>query len=225
MCVKRVIPWVVSAALAVVLLIPGSASAMNVKLVVEDRLGDVAPMYTDDTYDYVAVYGPNSPIVQAGYFDMVKFLFSQKGSTYTFGMEVAAPLPEEGDPLPQGVTLLQYVLWLDPQAWDWSPYSVPSYFVIRLSYDGSSYHAGLYTYVVQEEGEELEALPFEITGSSFKVMFTVDSVDGLEAFWLFPCVCAWFGNCPSRTYLDMVDYDAGAPGQLWTSIPWLPPEE
>lgn len=225
MCVKRVILWLVSAALAVALLIPGSASAMNVKLVVEDRLGDVAPRYTADTYDYVAVYGENSPIVQAGYFDMKYFMFSQKGNTYTFGMEMAADLPQEGDPLPQGVVLLQYILWLDPEAWDWTPFAFLSYFVIRLSYDGASYHAGLYTYVMQEEGEELMALPFEVKGSSFAVMFTVDSVDGLTEFWLDPWVCAWFGGCPFRTYLDTVDYDADAPGQLWTSIPWPPPEE
>lgn len=222
---RRVILWLVSAAVAVALLIPGSASAMNDKLVVEDRLGDVAPMYTATTYDYVAVFGENSPIAQAGYFDMTSFLFSQKGSTYTFGMEVAADLPEEGEPLPQGVTLLQYVLWLDTEAWDWSPYSVPSYFVIRLSYDGFSYHAGLYTYVVQEEGEELMALPFGIKGSSFEVTFTADSIYPVEEFWLFPCVCLWFGDCPYRTYVDMIDYGAGAPGQLWTSIPWPPPEE
>lgn len=222
---KRVTLWLVSAAVAVALLIPGSASAMNVKLVVEDRLGDVAPMYTATTYDYVAVFGENSPIVKAGYFDMTSFLFSQKGSTYTFGMEVAGALPEEGDPLPQGVTLLQYVLWLDPEAWDWSPYACPSYFVIRLIYDGLSYHAGLYTYVPNEDGEELMPLPFEVKGSSFQVTFTVDSVNGLEEFWLFPSVLAWMGGSPQKTWLDLIDYNAGAPGQLWTSIPWPPPEE
>jgi hypothetical protein len=222
---KRLTLPFASIAIAMTLLIPGCVSAVNLKLIVEDRLGDVAPMYTADTYDYTGLFGPNSPIVQAGYFDMRYFMFSQKGSTYTFGMEMAADLPQEGDPLPQGVTLLQYTLWLDPEAWDWSPYSVPSYFVIRFQYDGLSYHAGLYTYVQEDPGDLLAELSYKISGSSFEVRFTADSIGDLPTFWLWPCVVAYFGNCSWKTYIDCVDYNAGAPGQLWTSIPWPPPEE
>lgn len=202
------------------LLIPGSVSAVNLKLIVEDRLGDVSPVYTDRTYDYVTVYGENSPIIQAGYFDMRYFLFSLKGNTYTFGMEMAADLPHEGDPLPQGVVQLEYELYLDRDAWDWGPTWEPSYFNIRLTYDGLNYHAGLYAFAPQGQGEELMALPFEVEGPSFEVMFTVDSVDGLTEFWLLPVVFGWFGGCPYRTWLDFTDYNAGVTGQLWTSIPW-----
>jgi hypothetical protein len=222
---RKVIAALVSLVVVGLLMVPGSVSAKSISIEVEDRIGDVAPLYTARTYDYVALYGDNSPIVQAGYFDMTLFWFGLKGDTYTFGMEMADDLPAEGDPLPQGVSLLQYILWLDPGPWDWSPYAFPSYFVIRLQYDGLNYHAGLYTYVQAEEGEELMALSFEVKGPSFEVEFTAESIDNIEGFWLLPCVCPWFGSCPSRSYVDLIDYNAGAPGQLWTSIPWPPPEE
>ena len=48
----------------------------------------------------MVLYGDNSPIVEAGFLDIRWFLFSQKGNTYAFGMEMVGDLPQEGDPLP-----------------------------------------------------------------------------------------------------------------------------
>ena len=221
---KKVIVALVSLVVVGLLMVSGSVSAKPISIKVEDRIGDVGPMYTAETYDYVALYGDNSPIVEAGYFDMKLFLFSQKGDTYSFGMEMAGDLPQEGDPLPQGVSLLQYTLWLDPEAWDWSPYAFPSYFVIRFQYDGSSYHAGLYEYVQEEQGDELMELPYKIIGPRFEVGFSADSIENIPSFWLFSSVVVYFGDCPWKTFVDSIDYGAGAPGQEWTSIPWPPPE-
>jgi len=221
---RGVIVSLVSVIVVCMMVVPVGVSARSLSIEVEDRVGDVGPMYTAETYDYVALYGDNSPIVEAGYLDMRWFLFSQKGNTYTFGMEMVGGLPQEGDPLPQGVSLLQYTLWLDPEAWDWSPYAFPSYFVIRFQYDGLSYHAGLYEYVVEEMGDLLAELPYAVNGPRFEVEFTTDSIGNLPTFWLFSSVVAYFGDCPWKTFVDSIDYGAGAPGQEWTSIPWPPPD-
>ncbi|HUV61327.1 MAG TPA: hypothetical protein VMW71_04065 [Thermoplasmata archaeon] len=210
-----------SAVIAGLLMVPSSVSAKTLSIEVEDRIGDVAPLYTADTYDYVALYGDHSPIVKAGYFDMKWFLFSQKGSTYTFGMEMVGDLPQEGDPLPQGVELLQYTLWLDQEAWDWLPYSGVSYFIIVLQYDGLSYYAALYEYV---SGDEVMELPFTVSGPRFEVRFSADSIANIPAFWLYPSVIVCFGNCPLESFVDLVDYTADAPGQVYTSIQWPSPE-
>jgi hypothetical protein len=225
---RRTIVALVSAVVAGMMLIPGSVSAKPLSIAVEDRVGDLAAQWDVDTLDYIALYG-DTPIVQAGYFDMTWFFFSQKRDTYTFGMEMAADLPKEGDSLPQGVTQAQWFLWLDPEPWDWSPYAFPSYCVIRLSYDGSSYHAGLYTYVPDAPGDEIMELPFSVDGPRFQVKFTADSIadstgDASE-FWLYPCTIAYHGECPLKVWLDYIDPDAGAPGQTYVSIPWPQPEE
>ncbi len=224
---RRVIVALVSVVSAGMMLVPGSVSAKPLSIAVEDRVGDIASVVDSDTLDYIALYG-DTPIVQAGYFDMMWLFFSQKGDTYTFSMEMAADLPQEGDPLPEGVSLLQYVLWIDPEAWDWSEYAFPSYCVVRLQYDGSSYHAGLYTYIPDAPGDEIMELPFSVDGPRFQVKFTTDSIadwigDASE-FWLCPWVIGYHGECPWRIWCDYVDPDAGAPGQLYASIPWPPPE-
>jgi hypothetical protein len=217
---RKVIAALVSLVVVGLLMVPGSVSAKSISIEVEDRIGDVAPLYTARTYDYVALYGDNSPIVQAGYFDMTLFWFGLKGDTYTFGMEMVGDLPQEGDSLPQGVELLQYTLWLDQEAWDWLPYSGISYFIIVLQYDGLSYHAALYEYI---SGDEVMELPFTVSGPRFEVRFSADSITNIPTFWLFPSVAVYFGNCPLESFVDLVDYTADAPGQVYTSIQWPTP--
>jgi len=221
---RRMIVALVSAVVAGMMLVPGSVSAKPLSIVVEDRVGDIASVADYDTLDYIALYG-DTPIVQAGYFDMKWIFFSQKGDTYTFGMEMAADLPQEGDSLPEGVSLLQYTLWLDAEAWDWTPFpEYPCYGVVKLLYDGASYHAGLYTYVPNEPGDEIMELPFSVDGPKFQVKFTADSIGNVPEFWLNIWVIAYHGECPNKTWLDYVDPDAGAPGQLYVSILWPSPE-
>ena len=96
--------------------------------------------------------------------------------------------------------------------------------MIRFQYDGLRYHAGLYEYVVEGMGDLLEELPYAINGSRFEVEFTADSIGDIPTFWLVSSVVAYFGDCPWKTFVDNIDYGAGAPGQEWTSIPWPPPD-
>jgi len=210
-----------SALVVGLMIVPGDAVAANLYLEVEDRVGDVAFAYDIDIYDYRTLLGEDSPIVKAGYFDMVLFWFGLKGSTYTYGMELAADLPQEGDALPQGVRLLQYSLWLDKDWWDWTP-GVESYFMIVLQYDGSAYSAALLEWPSQAV---IMPLPFTIDGPRFEVKFSADSIDNIESFWLVAAVLAFFGEEMCRMWPDAIDSEAGAPGQIITSIPWPSPEE
>lgn len=211
----------VSMVVAFLMLVPNGVSADNLYLEVEDRIGDVAFAYDYEIYDYRVLLGENSPIVQAGYFDMTLFWLGLKGKTYTYGMQLAADLPEEGAPLPSGVKVLQYTLWLDKEVWDWYP-GTESYFAVMLQYDGTEYFAALLdgsSWAVKMQ------LPFEIDGPRFEVTFSADSIDNIESFWLVACVVALHGEALCTAWPDGLDYDAGAPGQVITSIPWPPPEE
>jgi len=209
-----------SAVVAGLLMVPSSVSAKTLSIEVVDRTGDVAIVYDVEAYEYRALYGDNSPIVQTGYFDMTLFRFSLKGNIYTFGMELAADLPQEGDPLPQGVGLLQYTLWLDEYWWDWIS-DDPAYFIVVLRYDGSSYSAALLEWPSEEI---IMSLPFIIEGPRFEVKFSADWMENIPTFWLFPAVVAYFGECPMMSWPDLIDCDADAPGQVVNSIPWPPSE-
>lgn len=210
-----------SALVVGLMMVPGNVVAANLYLEVEDRVGDVTFAYDFNTYDYLTLLGENSPIVKAGYFDMTLFWFGLKGDTYTYGMQLAGDLPQEGDQLPQGVRVLQYVLWLDKEWWDWGP-DTESYFMIVLQYDGFAYSAALLEWPSQTV---IMPLPFEIDGPRFEVEFSADSIDNIESFWLVAAVLAFFGENMTKLWPDLFDCDAGAPGQVITSIPWQLPEE
>jgi hypothetical protein len=208
----------VSAVLAGLLLCPSSVSAKTLSLEVEDRIGDVAAAYDFDTYDYSALFGEASPIVQAGYFDMTLFEFSLTGNTYTYAMELAADLPNEGDPLPNTIHLVQYMLWFDRDSWDWIEPDL-TLFMVVLQYDGSAYSAALLEYPSKEV---IMPLSFTIDGARFEVKMSTKAIDGLSTFWLYPSVLAYPGT-GSSVYLwpDIADPDA-TPGQEYNSIPWPP---
>lgn len=204
--------------------VPGSASGTDAYYVeAEDRVGDVSFCYDFEAIDYRTLLGKNSPIVKAGYFDMTLFWFAQDGDAYTFGMQLATDLPQEGDPLPAGMSRVQYEVYLDEEAWDWVT-PVKSYFEVFLGYDGSHYSA-----VLQAPGtpEPLAYLEYEIAGPRFEVQFSASDIGNLEKFWLgAPAVTILMGGSTVvELWPDIIDVDANAPGQLWTSIEWPPTEE
>ncbi|HUV62238.1 MAG TPA: hypothetical protein VMW71_08785 [Thermoplasmata archaeon] len=211
---RKVVAYLVSAIVAGLLLVPGCASAKAIMLIVPDEVGDLGVNWDYETYLPKSTWGDNSQIAQAGYFDRTLFWFGLKGNTYTFGMELAADLPQEGDPLPAGVTLAEYGLWLDKEAWDWVT-PVEGYFMLVFRYDGVSYSAALLDW----PSETVKMyLPFTIDGPRFEMEFSADSIDNLETFWLFTCVVVYFGQSlplwPDSFDLDSVE------GQIVTSIPW-----
>lgn len=207
-----------SAVLTGLLLCPSSVSAKTLSVEVEDRIGDVASRYDIDTYDYCALYGETSPIVQAGYFDMTLFEFSLTGNTYTYAMELAVDLPKEGDPLPDTIHMVQYMLWFDSDSWDWVEPGL-TLFMVVLQYDGIAYSAALLDY---PSFEVIMPLSFAIDGARFEVKMSAKAIDGLSTFWLFPSVLAYPGTSnPGYLWPDIADPNA-APGQEYNSIPWPP---
>ena len=208
-----------SAVVAGLLMVPGSVSAKTLSIEVEDRIGDVAAAYDYNTYDYAALLGEGTPIVQAGYFDMTLFWFSLKKDVYTFGMEMATDLPDEGNPLPSGIKLIRYTLWLDEESWDWVS-DVPSYYMVVLWYDGTSYSAELLEWPSKMA---ITSLSFAVEGPRFEVEFPASWMGGIESFWLFPAVNAFHSQNPEvEVWPDMLDYDSGTPGQEYASLPWPP---
>ncbi len=216
---RKVTITLVSGVIAFLMLVPNCVSAEDLYLEVDDRVGDVAFAYNYETYDYQVLLGEGNPIVKAGYFDMTLFWFGLKDGIYTYGMQLAADLPEEGEPLPSGVRILQYMLWLDKDSWDWVS-AVESHFMIMFQYDGLEYFAALLEWPSMAVIIEL---PFEVDGSRFEVMFSADSIDNIQSFWLLVGVLVLLGEPLTRMWADFFDCEAGAPGQVITSIPW-PPE-
>lgn len=201
------------------LMVPGIVSAKTASIEVEDRVGDVTAAWDYSTFDYAALLGDGMPIVQAGYFDMTLFQFCLKKGTYTFSMEMAADLPEEGDPLPTSVRLARYSLWLSTESWDWVS-DVVDYYLMVLWYDGSSYSAELLTCPTKEV---ITSLSFTVEGSRFSVELPASWMEGVESFWLFPAVNAFHSQNPEiELWLDMLDPDADVPGLEYTNILWSP---
>jgi len=208
-----------SAIIVGLMTVPCNASGTSPYYVeAEDRVGDLSYCYDFDILDYRTLLGESSPIVTAGYFDMVLLWFSQEGDMYTFGMQLAADLPQEGDPLPCGVQRVQYEVYLDEDAWDWST-PVTSHFEVYLGYDGSHYTAAL---KVPGTTEPLAYLEYEIAGPRFEVHFTAADIGGLDEFWWgAPAVTLLSGEGFIERWPDILDLDA-APGQVYTSIEWPP---
>ncbi len=213
---RRAVVALVSAIVAGLLLVPGCASAKAFTLTVPDEVGDIGIIFDYETYLPISTWGKNSQIAQAGYFDMTLFWFGLKGNTYTFGMELAGNIPQEGDPLAPGVTLVEYALWLDKEAWDWVTF-VESYFMLVFRYDGVSYSAALLDW----PSETVKMyLPFTIDGPRFEMEFSADSINNIETFWLFTSVDVYFGQA-LPWMVDGFNLDS-VEGQIVTSIPWDP---
>jgi len=208
-----------SAIIVGLMAVPCNASGTSLYYVeAEDRVGDVSFCYDFNVLDYRTLLGESSPMVAAGYFDMMLLWFSQEDDMYTFGMQLAADLPQEGDPLPCGVQRVQYEVYLDEDAWDWST-PVKSYFEVYLGYDGSHYSA-----VLRLPGttEPLAYLEYEITGPKFEVRFSAADIGNLEEFWLgAPAVTILMGGSITELWPDIIDPNA-AEGQVYTSIEWPP---
>jgi hypothetical protein len=205
-----------------VIAMPASAGATMV--VVPDSPDDFAINYDLETCEATVLWKENTALVSSGgYFDALSYSLSFKANTYTFGMELSAPLPDEGVALPSGLKHVAWTMWIDASPWHPVYNPTPSLFTIALNYDGANYYAVLI------EGEKiigtvLETLLFDVDGSQFQVQFSASSIGNLEDFWWCPCVHVWAGpvNTMAQWWVDTVDpgaYD----GQIWWDIPWSAP--
>ena len=212
---------VLSAIVVGIMLVPSGVSASPKATCVEDRTGDVGFGFSPKTGEILqAPWGPSTPWVAVGYFDIAAASLSQKGQTYTFGMELATKLPKEGTALPDSIKRAEWQLWIDPSPWNMATNPVASLFKIALVYDGSEYSAGLWD---ASTGAFLKSLPFTVNGSAFQVEFSAASIGELEIHWWCPFTQVWQGVLGSwgTAFLDGIDWGS-APDQVYYDFPWPP---
>ncbi len=221
---KKTVVALLSVIVVGLMLVPGSVSAGNVTIKAADSLGDLGPKYDAASAETVVFWPDSMPLTRVGYFDMTSwwFAYSSKDKTYTFGMEVANPLPNAGSPLPTGFKEVRWLVWLDMGAWNpkYAP-TVGSYYTIQLIYDGSEYAAVLAQ--GGSWGPILATLPFSVDGSELQIQFSAASIGNLKSFWIMPCTAVLWSLQPYSGYWDFDSTDPGAaPGQVWWSVPWPP---
>lgn len=221
---RKVIVALLSAIVVGLMLVPSGVSAGSMTIKAADRLGDLGPKYDAASADTVVFWPDTMPLTSVGYLDMTSwwFAYSSKDKTYTFGMEVAKPLPNAGSPLPGGFKEVKWLVWLDMGAWNpkYAP-TVGSYYTIQLIYDGSEYVAELTQ--GGSWGPLVSTLPFSVDGSKLQIQFSAASIGNLKSFWIMPCTVVLWSLQPYSGYWDLDSTDPGAaPGQVWWSVPWPP---
>jgi hypothetical protein len=215
---RRVLAALFSAIVAG-LMLAMPASAATVTSIVKDPAGDVGFGVDPKTGGVMHLWGDNNPVSQAGFLDMVSTWMSQKGKTYTFGMELASAFPEEGTPLPNGFKVVEWALWIDPSPYNYLINPVAPLFLIALRYDGASYSA-----FVMDCSTMLSApAAFSVAGSTMQLQFTADSIGNLAIEWWSPLIREWTGPVGTSGYwfvdgvnLPLVD------GYSYIDLPWPP---
>ncbi|MBN1677715.1 MAG: hypothetical protein JW880_04180 [Candidatus Thermoplasmatota archaeon] len=194
------------------LAMPASAGTLTMK--VADGTGDVGRNSWAHVNDPSQYWADNTAVAKTGYFDMISTWLSQKGKTYTFGMELASVLPEEGSALPIPIKTAEWLLWIDSY-----PMSAPLY-TFSLYYDGSSYSAILLDVSTMVS----TPVSFTIDGTKFQVDLSQDLVGDLAGLWWSPAVRLWWGPLGSvgEWIVNLVDFGV-APGQDGVDLPWPPP--
>jgi len=203
----------VAGTLVIALMMAMPVLADTVTLIVADGTNDVGRNDWTHLNDPRHYWADNTAAAETGYFDMVSTWLSQKGKTYTFGMELASLLPEEDSPLPAPIKTAEWLLWIDSY-----PMSAPLY-TFSLYYDGSSYSAIL----LDASTTIATPLPFTIDGAKFEADLSQNLVGDLAGLWWSPAVRLWWGPLGSvgEWVVDVVDFGM-APGQEGIDLPWPP---
>lgn len=165
------------------------------------------------------ILNSNPPIVRVQYFDMRAYSLSLEGDHYRFWMKVDADLPAKEEPLPPGVLLGEWAMWIDPGNYNAVTNPVASLFVIKLVYDGGQYRA----YVLNcgtGETTPLGQKSYGYSGSELWMEFPTSVVDGLDLSELWWCASTkvYMGSGDwSMRFVDISDWNP----ELWGyDIPW-----
>lgn len=208
-----------SAMIVGLLFFPSGVSAQVIELTVYDQIGDLGCSFDVHTGEASTMWSENTPWVKPGYFDMKSFWLIQDGTAFTFGMELVANLPNEGDSLPAGIGAGEWAMWVNPDAWNPALNPVVSLYMIAVTYDESRYDA----YVMDYATKEKTPIQFEIIGSVIKLRFSVDMIGDRYSFYWEASTRIYFGTKGLETYgfwfTDMPDWGA-VPYQEWYDIPW-----
>lgn len=217
---RGVVVGLLSAMVAGLMLMSGCVSAGTLTMVVEDAEGDLGFGVDMKTGGIARYYEGGNPVGAAAYLDLVSTSLSLKKDIYTFGMEMAGALPEEGSPLPDGVKLVEWAMWIDPSPYNFLVNPVVSLYLIALRYDGSGYSAFTLDYATMLTAP----VAFSVDGSALQLKFTSASIGDLALEWWSPLVRAWWGTLGSAGYwfVDAVDLPL-VDGYAYMDLPW-PPE-
>jgi len=217
---RSAIVALLSAIVVGMMLVPGSVSAGTLTMVVEDAEGDLGFGVDPKTGGIMNLWQDNTPVAQTTYLDMVSTWLSLKKDTYTFGMELAGALPEEGSPLTGGMKLVEWAVWIDPSPYNFITNPVAPLFLIALRYDGVSYSAFIMDYATMDTAP----VAFSVDGSKLEIQFTSASIGDLALEWWSPLVRLWSGPIGSSGYwfVDAVDLEP-IDGYVYMDLPWPPP--
>ncbi len=195
------------------------AAAATITYAVEDPLGDLGFGIDPKTGGVMQTWGDNTPVVKAGFLDMALTWLSQKGKTYTFGMEMGAALPEAGSPLPGGMKVVEWAVWIDPSAFNIIIDPCVPLYLIALRYDGSAYEAFLLDYATMEK----TPIGFSIDGAKLQLQFTAADIGNLVIQWWSPLVREWTGPVGTSGYwfVDAVNLPL-VDGYAYIDLPWPP---
>ena len=216
---RRAMVALVSAIVVGLMLVPSGVTAGTVTSVVQDSKGDLG-IGVDRTASEIARPLPeNVPVAEAAYLDVLSTWLSMKKDAYTFGMGLAAALPEEGTALPNGVKLVEWAMWIDPSPYHVILNPVAPLFLIALRYDGSSFSA----FILDRGTMVATPVEFSIDGTNLQLHFSAASVGGLAFEWWSPLVRVWWGILGSAGswFVDGVDFGT-VPGQVYYDLPWPP---
>ena len=208
-----------SAIVVGLMLVPSGVSARSMMLYATDSTGDIC-MGWDVKTGGLAPGPPGAPWATTGYLDIAAAWLSQKGNTYTFGMELAAALPKEGAALCKGVQQVEWAMWIDPSPFNYATNPVAALFKMALTYDGSTYSAGLWDL---STGVFVTSLPFTVSGATLQFEFSAASIGNFAFSWWVPLVRIWQGLYGSAGYafLDGIDWNS-VEGQVYHDLPWPP---
>jgi hypothetical protein len=203
--------------MALMLSMPVSALST---LKVTDGKGDQSIMFDPKTGELDKLWPASTAIAQAGYLDISSAWLTQKGKTYTFGMELAKALPEVGTPLPHQIRSVDWSMWIDPSPWNSKENPVSPLFQIALTYDGTAYSAFVANFVTMERNA---VSSLSIGTSTFELEFSAESISDQAFSWWVPAVGVNFGPTWSAgsVIVDMIDWDS-TNGQVWYDLPWPP---
>ncbi len=187
--------------------------------VVSDPKGDMGFGVDPKTGGIMQTWQKDSLVAKANYLDIVSMSLSQKAKTYTFSMEMAAALLNEGSPLPGGFKTVEWGMWIDPSPYNFLTNPVAPLFLISLRYDGSGYSAMIVDYSTMAA----KSIPFSIDGASLQLQFTASSIGNLQSFWWSPLTRFWMGpvGTPGYWFVDSVDLPL-VDGYAYIDLPWPP---
>jgi hypothetical protein len=206
-------------AIVVGLIMAQPVSGASVTSVVDDPVGDLGFGIDPKTGGLMNYWQDNTRVAQSKYLDMVSTWLSQKGKTYTFGMELAVAPPKEGSALPDGFKLVEWAMWIDPSPYNVITNPVAPLFLISLRYDGSRYSAFVLDYSTLLQ----TPVAFSVDGSKIQLQFTAASIGNLAFEWWSPMVRYWDGPVGSSGYwfVDVVNLEP-VDGYVYIDLPWPP---